>query len=174
MGAAVPMPARAPSVALRTRRDSRKLAAAMARVLEPGDLVLLSGGLGAGKTFVTRAMARALGATGRVTSPTFTLVHEYTTPRGLLVHADLYRLREGRPPGHAEPSSQPGAAPLAAEISRLGLRERRSDGAIVVVEWGDDALEALGGEPFLGVSLAVDGPHERSATLSGSRADGIV
>ena len=152
-------------LALRTRRDSRKLAAAMARVLEAGDLVLLSGGLGAGKTFVTRAMARALGATARVTSPTFTLVHEYATPRGLLVHADLYRLRE---PGEGA------AAPLATEISRLGLRERRSDGAIVVVEWGHDALEALGGEPYLAVSLAVVGPHERSATLSGSRADGIV
>ena len=81
-------------MALRTRRDSRKLASAMARVLQPGDLVLLSGGLGAGKTFVTRAMARALGVTARVTSPTFTLVHEHATARGALVHADLYRLRE--------------------------------------------------------------------------------
>jgi tRNA threonylcarbamoyladenosine biosynthesis protein TsaE len=149
-------------MALRTRRDSRKLGAAMARVLRPGDLVLLSGGLGAGKTFLTRALARALGATGRVTSPTFTLVHEHATPRGLLVHADLYRVRDA------------GSAPLAAEISRLGLRERRSDGAFVVVEWGEDAIEALGGEPLLAVSLHIVGPHERSATLFGSRADGIV
>ena len=151
-------------MALRTRRDSRKLASAMARVLQPGDLVLLSGGLGAGKTFVTRAMARALGVTARVTSPTFTLVHEHATARGALVHADLYRLRE----------RETGGAALATEISRLGLRERRSDGAIVVVEWGEEAVLALGGEPLLAVSLAIVGPHERSATLSGSRADGIV
>jgi tRNA threonylcarbamoyladenosine biosynthesis protein TsaE len=151
-------------VALRTRRDSRKLASAMARVLQPGDLVLLSGGLGAGKTFVTRAIARALGVTARVTSPTFTLVHEHATARGTLVHADLYRLRD----------EETGSATLAAEISRLGLRERRSDGAIVVVEWGEEAVEALGGEPLLAVSLAIVGPHERSATLSGRRADGIV
>ena len=151
-------------MALRTRRDSRKLASAMARVLQPGDLVLLSGGLGAGKTFMTRAMARALGTTARVTSPTFTLVHEHATARGALVHADLYRLRE----------RETGGATLAAEISRLGLRERRSDGAIVVVEWGEEAVLALGGEPLLAVSLAIVGPHERSATLSGCRADGIV
>ena len=153
-------------MALRTRRDSRKLATAVARVLEPGDLVLLSGGLGAGKTFLTRAMARALGATGRVTSPTFTLVHEHAAARGTLVHADLYRLRTRDEKGRT--------ATLAAEISRLGLRERRSDGAILVVEWGEEAVEALGGEPLLAVSLAIVGPHERSATLSGSRADGIV
>ena len=144
---------------LRTRRDSRRLGAAIARVLTPADLVILSGGPGAGKTFVVRALARALGITARVTSPSFVLVHEYDAPGAMLVHADLYRLQ-----GDA----------LTFEVERLGLRELRASGAIVVVEWGECAVHALGGEPALVVDLAIAGPSERHATLSGSRADDIV
>jgi tRNA threonylcarbamoyladenosine biosynthesis protein TsaE len=144
---------------LRTRRDTRLLGAAIAGVLAPGDLLLLSGDLGAGKTFLVRAIARELGVAARVTSPTFTLVQEYATARGVLVHADLYRLLGEN---------------LPAEVARLGLRERRSEGAILLVEWGDDALELLGGEPLLRVALAIAGPSERRVALSGSRAGGIV
>jgi len=144
---------------LRSRRDTRRLGAAIARALEAGDLAILSGDLGAGKTFLVRAIARALGVGGTVTSPTFALVQEYATPRAPLVHADLYRLRG---PG------------LAAEVARLGLRERRREGAILLVEWGEEAAEALGGEPSLVVSLAIAGERERVAALSGPRADGIV
>jgi tRNA threonylcarbamoyladenosine biosynthesis protein TsaE len=145
---------------LRTRRDTRRLGQAIARVLSAGDLVVLSGDLGAGKTFLVRAIARALGAEGPVTSPTFTLVHEHATPRGPLVHADLYRLLDARN--------------LAAEVARLGLRERRAAGALVVVEWGESALASLGGEATVAVSLAIAGPHERVATLGGRRAGDIV
>jgi tRNA threonylcarbamoyladenosine biosynthesis protein TsaE len=141
---------------LSTRRDTRRLGLAIARGLQPGDLVLLSGDLGAGKTFLARAVARGLGARGPLTSPTFTLVREIPTPRGLLVHADLYRLR--------------GPA-LDGETRRLGLRELRADGAFLVVEWGEEAQGALGGHPELAVSLAITGPHERAATLSGPRAE---
>jgi tRNA threonylcarbamoyladenosine biosynthesis protein TsaE len=144
---------------LRTRRDTRRLGDGIARVLEAGDLAILSGDLGAGKTFLARAVARAFGVDGAVTSPTFALVQEYATPRAALVHVDLYRLRG---PG------------LTAEVARLGLRERRREGAILLVEWGDDAAEALGGEASLVVSLAISGERERVATLSGPRADGIV
>ncbi|MBV9947901.1 MAG: tRNA (adenosine(37)-N6)-threonylcarbamoyltransferase complex ATPase subunit type 1 TsaE, partial [Myxococcales bacterium] len=93
---------------LAVRRDTRLLGASIARVLRPGDLVLLEGDLGAGKTFLVRAVARALGVREVVTSPTFTLVQEYTSARGTLVHADLYRLRGG-------------AVPLDVEVARLGL-----------------------------------------------------
>jgi tRNA threonylcarbamoyladenosine biosynthesis protein TsaE len=144
-------------VALPTRRDSKRLARSLARVLEAGDLVALSGDLGSGKTFIARALARALGVEGAVTSPTFTLVREYgTAGGGVLLHADLYRL--GRGPDE-----------LASEVTRLGLRERRSTGAIVVVEWGDDALPALGAEPAFAVRLAAVGPHDRTATVDGAR-----
>jgi tRNA threonylcarbamoyladenosine biosynthesis protein TsaE len=146
---------------LRTRRDTRRLGVAIAGALRAGDLVILTGGLGAGKTFLVRALVRAAGATSRVTSPTFALVREYRTRRGTMVHADLYRLRGD-------------VGSLAGEVARLGLRERRSEGDIVLVEWGEDALESLGGEPALTVSLAIAGPSERVVTLSGPRGDDIV
>lgn len=144
---------------LGSRRDTRGLGLAIARSLMPGDLVILSGDLGAGKTFLVRAIARGLGVRGVVTSPTFTLVRELATSRGPLVHADLYRLRGDS---------------LDAQTRALGLRERRGEGAFVVVEWGEDALEVLGGDPALVVSLAIAGEFERSATLSGPRVAGIV
>ncbi len=150
---------------LRARRDTRRLGAAIARVLAPGDLVLLSGDLGAGKTFLVRAMARALGVSGRVTSPTFTLVQEYVTERGVVAHVDLYRLLGG----NVERGRN-----LNDEVSRLGLRELRAGGAILAVEWGDAAVDAMGGHPALRVSLAIAGPCARVATLSGPRAGGIV
>ena len=144
---------------LATRRDTVRLAQAIARVVEAGDLVLLAGDLGAGKTFLARALARALGVDARVpvASPTFTLVQEYATPRGDVVHADLYRLRDS-------------AAGLAAEVARLGLRERRAEGAIVVVEWGEGAEAALGGGPAIDVRLQIRGDHAREAAIAGTRA----
>ncbi len=132
--------------------------------------MILSGDLGAGKTFLVRSIARALGVGGAVTSPTFALVHEYATRRGRLVHADLYRLRG--PGASTEPSGN--RSDLAAEVARLGLREQRREGAMLLVEWGEDAADALGGEPSLVVSLVLAGERERVATLSGPRADGIV
>ena len=152
---------------LRTRRDMRSLGAAIARVLAPGDLAILSGEMGAGKTFLVRSIARGLGTDARVTSPTFALVHEYATRRGLLLHADLHRLH-GLPGAHAD------ARPLSAQVAALGLRERRGEGALVVVEWGEDAVEALGGRPALTVLLAIAGLSARAVTLSGPRAGDIV
>jgi tRNA threonylcarbamoyladenosine biosynthesis protein TsaE len=131
---------------------------AIARALRPGDLVVLSGDLGAGKTFLVRAVARALGVADAVTSPTFALVHEHASERGPLLHVDLYRLLgEGLP----------------AELARLGLRERRREGAILLVEWGEDAVQALGGGPDLRVSLSVEDGVRRAA-LSGPRSGDIV
>ena len=101
-----------------------RLGARLGRALEPGDLVLLAGELGAGKTFLTRALCRALGVPvdARVTSPTFTLVHELRG-RLSLVHADLYRVVAD------------------AEVVELGLLERRHQGAVLVV--GDALLIRL-------------------------------
>jgi tRNA threonylcarbamoyladenosine biosynthesis protein TsaE len=146
---------------LRSRRDTVLLARAVARVLAPGDLVLLSGDLGAGKTFFARALARALGVSAKiaVASPTFTLVQEYPLAGLTLVHADLYRLLD--------------APSFDAEVARLDLREQREAGAIVVVEWGDQALGALGGDPALRIQLSIRSENVREADVSGSRASAL-
>jgi tRNA threonylcarbamoyladenosine biosynthesis protein TsaE len=149
---------------LSCRRDTVRLGRRIASVLRPGDLVLLIGPLGSGKTFLARAVARALGVRQGVTvaSPTFAIVHEYATARGELLHADLYRL-QGEEAGT-------GALPLADAIGRLGLRERRGEGAILLAEWAEAGKGALGDAPELAVTLRALGPSARAATLEGTRA----
>lgn len=155
---------------LRTRRDTRQLGADIAARLAPGDLVILSGSLGAGKTFLARMMLRALGVAARITSPTFALIHEYEAAGGWSVlHADLYRLRDT-----AEPDRARSLAKLEAEVAGLGLRARRGEGALVMVEWGEDAADFLGGDPAIEVALRVEPDGTRSATVLGHRAGGIV
>ncbi len=129
---------------LKSRRDTVRLGHAIAALLKPGDLALLTGDLGAGKTFLARAIARGLGVppSRSIPSPTFTLVQEYATERGELLHADLYRLLDAK---HM----------LPVELARLGLRDRRREGAIVIAEWAADALDLLGGEPELHVRLTL-------------------
>jgi tRNA threonylcarbamoyladenosine biosynthesis protein TsaE len=129
-------------VHLKTRRDTQKLGRAIGAKLRGGELVILSGDLGAGKTFLTRAIARELGVpeSVRITSPTFNLVQEYDTPKGTLLHADLHRLL---------------GKDLRREIERLGLRERRAEGCILVVEWGEGAEEWLGGPAEVVVKMKV-------------------
>lgn len=137
------------AIELPTRRDTIRLGARIGARLRPGDLVVLSGGLGAGKTFLVRAACRAAGvpAIERVTSPTFTLVHELEG-RLPIAHADLYRLE-----GHGD-------------LAQLGLRERRAEGAALLVEWGQAYVEALGGDALV-VELEVPpGERPRSAKLS--------
>ncbi|NNC89706.1 MAG: tRNA (adenosine(37)-N6)-threonylcarbamoyltransferase complex ATPase subunit type 1 TsaE [Akkermansiaceae bacterium] len=87
--------------------------------LAPGEVVALSGPLGAGKTQLVKGVALGLGYEGEVTSPTFTLLHEYRGGRRDLLHLDFYRIED------------------AAEVEALGWDELREDGAVVVVEWGE-------------------------------------
>jgi tRNA threonylcarbamoyladenosine biosynthesis protein TsaE len=136
-----------------------RLGRRIAGALRGGDLVLLRGELGAGKTFLARAVLRALGVDRDLTvaSPTFAIVHEFATARGELLHADLYRLLDE-------------AGPLDEAIARLGLRERRAEGAILLAEWAERGVGALGGDAELSVTLRTLGPHARAATLEGVRA----
>ena len=103
--------------------ETEALAGQFARRLEPGDVVTVSGELGAGKTTFVRGACRALGVTGRVTSPTFTVGHRY---RGSVEvsHLDLYRFR--------------GLSP-----AEWGDLEPYFDGAIVFVEWPEAGSGAL-------------------------------
>lgn len=103
---------------LESRRATRRLGRALAPLLEAGDLIWLEGELGAGKTFFTRGLLRALGVPAEVpvTSPTFALMHEHEG-RLPIRHLDLYRLSD------------------ADELRELGLHEA-IEGAVVIVEWG--------------------------------------
>lgn len=97
--------------------DTRALAARLARHLEAGAIVLLSGDLGAGKTAFVRGLADGLGIdAGDVSSPTFTIVHEYAGGRLPLVHVDLYRLHR-------------------AELDEIGLDSDVADRGITAIEW---------------------------------------
>ena len=114
---------------------TRRLGSQIARIVEPGDVILLEGDLGAGKTTFTQGMAAALGVDSVVTSPTFTLMNIYPTAGGFdLVHVDVYRLER------------------LSEVVDLALAEMLDDGAVVVVEWGERAAAALPGGHLL-VSL---------------------
>src|SRR6202034_625196 len=94
----------------------------LAELLTPPKLVLLRGDLGAGKTTLVKGIAAAFEAAEEedVTSPTFTLVHEYRSPRANLYHIDLYRIDTQR------------------ELETLGLDDLRADGnGILLIEWGE-------------------------------------
>jgi tRNA threonylcarbamoyladenosine biosynthesis protein TsaE len=108
---------------------TRSLAGAVAGLCLPGDIVLLAGDLGAGKTAFAQGFGAALGVDEPITSPTFALVRQYSCDHGAirtLLHADVYRL------DHLQ------------EIVDLGLGELVEDGAVAVVEWGDVAEPVLG------------------------------
>ena len=96
--------------------------ARIAAALKPGDVIALSGGLGAGKTTLARAIIAALGHEGEVPSPTFAILEPYDAPplRLPLVHADFYRLEN------------------PAELEELGLDDYR-EGAVLLAEWPDHA-----------------------------------
>lgn len=145
-------------VPLRTRGDTRRLGRRVAECVQPGDLILLEGELGAGKTFLVRSIARGLGVPPevRVTSPTFDLVHELPG-RYPIVHADLYRLD------------------AADELCELGLAERIGEGAVVLVEWGERFAQVLD-EAGLLVALELDPEGGRRALVSprGARGDALL
>jgi tRNA threonylcarbamoyladenosine biosynthesis protein TsaE len=125
---------------------TRALAAALSDVVVPGDLLLLAGEMGAGKTAFVQGFAQGLGVEGLVTSPTFTLVrhHEGRLP---LHHLDVYRLER------------------LAEIIDLGLPELLDGPGVSVIEWGDVVAGSLPGD-FLEVRLAFgDDDDERFVTL---------
>ncbi len=130
---------------------------ALGRLLRPGDVVALRGELGAGKTLLTKGIARGIGADpAEVTSPTFVLMHVYEG-RIRLAHFDAYRLRG------------------AAEMIDLGAEEAFYEGGASVVEWADRVEEALPPER-LDVSIEVVGETQRRMALRarGERAGEIV
>ena len=106
--------------------DTQGVARAIASLVRAGDMIVLAGEMGAGKTFFTRAFGMALGVSEPITSPTFNLLHNYSGARLSVHHADLYRLER------------------TGELADLGLSELQESGGVVIVEWGDIVGDALG------------------------------
>jgi len=147
--------------------DTHAIAAAVAELSRPGDLIVLAGEMGAGKTAFAKGFGAALGVTEPITSPTFTLVHTYDIAPGpgrgakSLHHADLYRLDR------------------TAEIADLALDELAEYQGIVLVEWGDVA-DALFGDHLVvqlesdvfaddALDAGVDGEIDGDALADGVR-----
>lgn len=118
-----------------TPDQTRAVGAALAGLLEPGDVVALSGELGAGKTCLVQGAARALGVTGRVTSPTFTLVRTYLDAKVPIVHCDVYRLDR------------------LQDVLDLGDEVLAPD-VVTFVEWGD-AIASLLPDERLDIELTL-------------------
>lgn len=137
---------RALSVTSTSPEETRILGAALAPVMVPGDVVSLSGDLGAGKTVFVQGLARALGVETHVTSPTFTLVHEYRG-RYPIRHLDVYRLDSFQ------------------EVIDLGFEQLFDPEAILVIEWGD-AVSPFLPRRYLSVEIVHGSVEEEDETRS--------
>jgi len=122
----------------------------LTELLAPPKLVLLRGDLGAGKTTLVKGIAAGFEAAQEedVTSPTFTLVHEYRGPRANLYHIDLYRLDTVR------------------ELETLGLDDLRAEGSVLLIEWGEKFPRLLR-ERDLEIALERDGENVRRIRVFG-------
>jgi tRNA threonylcarbamoyladenosine biosynthesis protein TsaE len=122
--------------------ETKALAAALAELARPGDLILLAGELGAGKTAFAQGFGKALGVVEPITSPTFTLASQYEG-RLELNHLDVYRLDQ------------------AEEVLDLGLAEMLDEGGVTLIEWGDTIIPVLPAD-FLEVRLRLgEGDDDR-------------
>lgn len=117
--------------------------------LKPGDVVALSGGLGSGKTTLSRAILAALGHTGEVPSPTFTIVETYDHLDPPVVHADFYRLEHPR------------------EAEQIGLDDYR-EGAVLLAEWPDHAGGFAHEPQCLSIALEIVGAGRLAVVEGGA------
>lgn len=131
----------------RSEAETRAIAAALAPTLAPGAVILLSGDLGAGKTAFVRGLAEGLALDpDEVTSPTFTLVHEYRGGRLPLIHVDLYRLDR-------------------AELDEIGLDQDLAAKGVVAVEWSERLTRTMPGATR--VTISDRGGDSRSIEITG-------
>ncbi|HHW07312.1 MAG TPA: tRNA (adenosine(37)-N6)-threonylcarbamoyltransferase complex ATPase subunit type 1 TsaE [Clostridia bacterium] len=108
--------------------ETQDLGRRLGQLLRPGDVLVVSGELGAGKTTFVQGLAAGLGVTAQVTSPTFTIIHEYDGARCPLYHIDAYRLEDPR------------------EIEELGLDEYFHGDGVTAVEWAENIAQWLPGD----------------------------
>ena len=127
--------------------ETERLGAALGSILPAGTVIAYRGDLGAGKTAFTRGLARGLGCRELVTSPTYTIVHEYLGGRLPLFHFDMYRLRS------------------SDDLWDIGWEDYLDRGGICAVEWSENVADALE-EPFT-ITIEKTGEESRRITIEG-------
>ena len=127
--------------------ETEAVGAAIGAVLKPGTVLAFRGDLGAGKTAFTRGLARGLGATDRVTSPTYTIVNEYLSGRLPLFHFDMYRLAS------------------SDDLFDIGWEDYLQRGGVCAVEWSENVDDAM--ENAIYVKIEKTGEETRKITIEG-------
>lgn len=140
------------TLALREIAATTALGKCLARIVEPGDMLLLSGDLGAGKTTLTKALASTLGIDEReVTSPSFSIIHEHLTGRLPLVHVDLYRLGPD------------------VDAGETGLEDYLDGTNLIIIEWAEYLKEPAAREGLV-IRLRWMDERAREASIEGAAA----
>ena len=130
--------------------ETEALGARLAAVLSPGAVVAYQGGLGMGKTAFTRGLGRGLGYSGRVTSPTFTIVNEYEGGRLPLFHFDMYRL------------------PDEDALFDIGWEDYLDRGGVCAVEWSEQVAQAMPADTvYVTIARCPDADTWRTITIEG-------
>ncbi len=124
------------------------IAACLAGLARRGDLIVLAGEMGAGKTAFAKGFGRAIGVTEPITSPTYTLIHSYQAGKVTLHHADIYRLTTHH------------------EVADLALSELLESDGIVMVEWGDVVAGSLGDHVVVRLDFDEADTDARDITIS--------
>ena len=127
--------------------ETEAIGAALANILLPGTVIAYRGDLGAGKTAFTRGLARGLGVTDPVTSPTYTIVNEYLGGRLPLFHFDMYRLAS------------------SDDLWDIGWEDYLERGGICAVEWSENVADAL--EDAVVITIEKTGGDSRRITIEG-------
>lgn len=128
--------------------QTEKIGQTMAAYLRAGDVIAFFGDLGAGKTAFTRGLARGLGISDRITSPTYTIVNEYPDGRLPLFHFDMYRLTDEE------------------ELFDIGWEDYLARGGVCAVEWSENVERALTDAIRVSITRA-DGENERTIEIDG-------
>lgn len=130
-------------------KETKKVANVFAKLLSGGEIILLNGDLGAGKTTFTKFVLETLGVKDDVTSPTFTIMHEYKTKKFNIYHFDMYRLSSG------------------AEACEFGMDEYLYSGDkhnIVFVEWAENIKDILNGK-FIKINIKLLDDNKREIEI---------
>ena len=127
--------------------ETEQIGFSLAKMVTPGTVIAFEGDLGAGKTAFTRGLAKGLGCTEQVTSPTYTIVNEYISGKMPLFHFDMYRLRS------------------ADDLFDIGWEDYLERGGVCAVEWSENVAEAM--EDPIRVCICKTGESSRTITITG-------